>query len=637
MRYLLIIVFVVKLQQVYSQSENKLSCELIPAELRSNANAVVRNSQIILEVKELNEVIYVQKKTITILNKAGKDYATCILLYDPSIRVKEIRAALYDKYGNLLHKIPASQFIDASYINDFSLFEDNRVKYFIPSCNNYPFTVTYEYEIKLRNSLTLPEWVPQEAHDVSVEKSSFMLTFKNDHPLRIREYNYGGIKLDSIGEKGEKIYKWHVSGITAFRKEKYAPPKEESQIRVIPAPMEFIYEGIQGKFSNWEEYGLWTYEHLIKGRDQLSNQTIAKINDLIRNLTTPKEKAEKIYEYVQNTTRYVSIQKGIGGLQPMHAKEVDRLGYGDCKALTNFTMSLLKIAGITSHYAEIYGGQDPKNISEDFASLQGNHVILCIPFDQDTVWLECTDPHSPFGYIGTFTDNRTALLCTAQGGIIAKTRSYLSTENSIRRTGTFSIDQTGHLEGKLTSIYKGVFFQHMEEASHISGKRRMDLISEMYPIVNLQVKGYDIELNRSSSPSASEFLEFSSQNYGNINNNRLLFFLNNVCPYKNALQTYKSRINPIWIPRGFVQEETYEYQLPENFHVEVLPQGQEVKNNFGTFFSSARIEDHKLFYNKKLHLKEGRYSASEYQDLLDLLNKAEISDHKKLVLISKVR
>ena len=58
------------------------------------------------------------------------------------------------------------------------------------------------------------------------------------------------------------------------------------------------------------------------------------------NETDPIEKAKIVYKYMQEKTRYISVQVGIGGFKPMLAKDVDRLGYGDCKALSNYTKAL---------------------------------------------------------------------------------------------------------------------------------------------------------------------------------------------------------------------------------------------------------------------------------------------------------
>src|SRR5690606_35617022 len=111
------------------------------------------------------------------------------------------------------------------------------------------------------------------------------------------------------------------------------------------------------------------------------------IQALVKDIDDPKQKAQKICEYVQKKTRYISVQIGIGGFQPMPADDVDRLSYGDCKALTNYMLTLLKSVGINSYYAVVQAGSLKKYAIPDFASMnQFNHVILCIPFANDTAW-----------------------------------------------------------------------------------------------------------------------------------------------------------------------------------------------------------------------------------------------------------
>ncbi|WP_298288681.1 hypothetical protein [uncultured Lutibacter sp.] len=109
---------------------------------------------------------------------------------------------------------------------------------------------------------------------------------------------------------------------------------------------------------------------------------------------------------MQDKTRYISVQVGIGGLRPMLASDVDKLGYGDCKALTNYTKSLLDIVGVESYFTELYGGFDKIDMDFKTPSIQGNHVILNIPNEVNDIWLECTNQKVPFGYIANFTDDR---------------------------------------------------------------------------------------------------------------------------------------------------------------------------------------------------------------------------------------
>jgi hypothetical protein len=82
------------------------------------------------------------------------------------------------------------------------------------------------------------------------------------------------------------------------------------------------------------------------------------------------------------------VQVGIGGWKPMLAGDVDRLGYADCKGLSNYTKALLKEIGVESNYAVIYGGRDIKSMDNEFSSVEGNHVVLCIPNDEKYIWLE---------------------------------------------------------------------------------------------------------------------------------------------------------------------------------------------------------------------------------------------------------
>ena len=155
-----------------------------------------------------------------------------------------------------------------------------------------------------------------------------------------------------------------------------------------------------------------------------------------------------VYEYFQNKTRYVNVQIGIGGWQPIEANTVDRLGYGDCKALAFYLKTLLDKVGVKSYYTIIHAGNDAEALIKDFPSNQFNHVILCVPMEnkKDTIWLESTNQIIPFGYIGTFTDDRDALLIDESGGRIVHTPKYTAQDNIIIRKATVTLMENGQAE-----------------------------------------------------------------------------------------------------------------------------------------------------------------------------------------------
>src|SRR5690606_3435474 len=146
--------------------------------------------------------------------------------------------------------------------------------------------------------------------------------------------------------------------------EPYGPEFYEIVPMVRTAPTVFEVEGYAGSMESWKSLGEW-HSKLNANRSQLPEATKQQILSLTKDLKDPKDKISAVYQFMQNKTRYVSIQLGIGGWQPFEASMVDSKGYGDCKALSNYTQSLLEVAGIKSHYAIIYGGKENRPVQKD--------------------------------------------------------------------------------------------------------------------------------------------------------------------------------------------------------------------------------------------------------------------------------
>ncbi|MGV3586834.1 MAG: DUF3857 domain-containing protein [Adhaeribacter sp.] len=607
----------------------------IPKSLQAYANAVVRVQESVTEVKDLDQVIFRYKEAITILNSNGAEYANIAVFYDKSRQLKNLKGAVYDNTGKLIKKLTTSDFQDLSAISNISLFEDDRVKHYTPRVNFYPYTIEYEYELRFKHTFYFPDWQPQKALDIAVENSSYKFISKPNFETRLKEFNLKTPRKET-SNADVKTQEWNTQNLPAIKNEPFSPPAQEYMTMVEIAPVTFSYEGITGKFTNWQEYGKWAYDNLLQGRDKLSSATVVAVTTLVQDVKSPEEKIRKIYEYTQQKNRYISVQIGIGGLQPMKAEEVDRLGYGDCKALTNYTRSLLSAAGIKAHYAEVNAGADRKSYLPDFASaFQGNHAILCVPVAQDTTWLECTSREAPMGYMGTFTDKRRVLLYTENGGVIARTSGYTPEQNRQIRQATFTLDEKGLLQGHLETRYEGSQYDNRDHLLLKAGKERLDLLKEIYPINNLEIIKYTLEPQKNSKPYLTEKMEIKALGYGNIDNNMLVVPVYHLTRNITVPKEVRNRKQKVSITRGFYDEDVLTFKLPAGFKPDYVPEPINLQNELGSFSTSVQVTADQLIYSRKLLLKEGEFAPEAYDKLHGMLKKVVDADAQKFVLVKK--
>nr|MBP8067571.1 DUF3857 domain-containing protein [Pedobacter sp.] len=188
MKRIFLFLFVIS-RAVIGFAQDNYNVELIPSALRSRANATIRMEETIVDIRATDQVIYTVKQVITVLNKNGENSARLDLFYDKNTSIKSVKGEVYTAEGALEGRFTQRDFVDQSAVNDFSLYEDNRVKRYLPSRSSYPYTVVYQYEMAFRQNLIIPSWFPKPADDVSVEKSSYTFIYKAGDKFRIKTQN----------------------------------------------------------------------------------------------------------------------------------------------------------------------------------------------------------------------------------------------------------------------------------------------------------------------------------------------------------------------------------------------------------------------------------------------------------------
>ena len=160
-------------------------------------------------------------------------------------------------------------------------------------------------------------------------------------------------------------------------------------------------------FASWQDVAAW-YQTLLTSRISLTPELKAKALELTAGAASPEEKARRLYYFVSQNIRYISLSFGLGRYQPHFAADVLHNGYGDCKDKHTLLATLLSAVGISSHAVLIHSQND---LDPDVpAPSQFDHVITAAEIGGKRVWLDSTLGVAPFGVLLAGLRGKQALL-----------------------------------------------------------------------------------------------------------------------------------------------------------------------------------------------------------------------------------
>ena len=272
--------------------------------------------------------------------------------------------------------------------------------------------------------------------------------------------------------------------------------------------------------------------------------------------------------------RYVSIQFGIGGYKPFTTRFVDEKKYGDCKALTNYMRNLLSVAGIKSYPALINAGYNKAPATPEFPANIFNHVILCVPQAKDSIWLECTSNNSDAGFLGSFTENKNALLLTENGGVMVATPRSNYKQNTLETVNNIFLNEEGGAEVKSTIISSGSFYELLDAVTKTEGARQNELF-----VNYLHYKEPDeFKLTEENDLSRHALhLKFVYAKLYDFKAGPKFFFPKSISTLSNEkLPWMEKRKNDYLFQYPFKKVDTTIFHLPASFKVDDLPKAKEL-------------------------------------------------------------
>ncbi len=633
MRFLYFLAFLGFTSVMYSQDLIYPIAD-IPEELKDNTDAVVRLQETLIEIPDHKTLYREETRVVTVLNSKGLRHINAVEFYDDNTKILSLQAIILDAFGNEVEKVKKGDFRDVSAVDGFSLYSSSRVRYldFTPT-TGFPFTVIFTSKVKTVNTAFIPSFNLYDNFRTSVEKTFYKINAAPDLGLRHKIIDSNN-DLEVVSQDGALTIK--ASNIPSVLKEPYGLPIHEVVPRVLFSLEKFHLSGVDGNAKNWKEFGNWMNTSLLEGMTALDDNTVAEVKTLVSEVKTDEEKARIIYDYVQRKTRYISVQIGIGGWKPSPAQEVHDLGYGDCKGLVNYTKALLEAVGVPSFYTVVFAGDEKRSLEKDFTSLQGSHVILAIPKDDDYTWLECTSQTIPFGFLGDFTDDRDVLVIKPEGGFIVHTPKYINDNNLQEIDGIYTIDVDGKLSGNASISSYGTQYDSRSGLIELEEKKQKRYYYNFFnSINNLKIDTISY-INDKYKVNLQEKLVFTSNNYASKVGEDFTLTLNAFNRIGRMPKKEIARTGSFRIDRGYKDVDVVIINTPKEFKIKYLPEPIVLSSDFGEYLLNVElINDTSLSYRRVLNINSGTFSKEDYKAYRHFLQSVAKYDNSKILLEKK--
>ncbi|WP_319481993.1 DUF3857 domain-containing protein [uncultured Draconibacterium sp.] len=591
-------------------------------------DAVLLNQKTSIVLKK-NNLCRISSFEILINNRDGEEFTEVTIPFSSLLKVTNLKAYIKDKNGEIVKKLKKSDISERSSFSSGTFYEDEFVKEFKLKHNVYPYTLFYEYEESESQFVYVEHWVPLLDLDIPTLNAELEIQAAKEFKLSYKDSFVSSFSLDSIDD--DYRYRWKANYDGSIENEVFAPPLLNHVPSVQVVPQKFKFE-IKGSFDSWETYGSWQDE-LIAGLFEVPDNDVKTIEKLINGIENEKERIKTIYEYVQNETRYINISLETGGLKPYPASYVSQNHYGDCKALSIYFMALLKSVGIECYYAKLAAGNPIEEIDHTLPSMQSNHIVVCVPVKNDTLWLDCTSDN-PFEYIGTFIQNREAFVINGEKSYFSKIPALTKEQVLCERHVNFEHVTRNECKAEFINTYRGANFELLHNLiSSTNENDNLEIVRE-----HLIARGFEpIEIinHHSEQDSVKADLSYSAKSssvyekYGNDIIIRLLpFDISN-------FDSPSNRVLPVQIDYPVYKKDELNYKIPTSYIANNIPEHKSIEGKYGSYSIQTEKVGDNFKILKTFVLNSGKYPISEYQAFYSFINEIVEFENKFYINLSK--
>lgn len=398
-------------------------------------------------IKQDGTIVAVYRETYKLFNERARPLAEVNRPYNSSYQSLEVvRARTIKKDGTILNVKPEDIRSSSPY-SDYLMYDDAmNVGFSMPGIED---DCIIDYTVKM---VTRPLLMPGQfwtywgfSGPEPVSLCRYVLHVPADKPIQSKIYNDDTLKpvVVTSTDGHSKTYTWERRDLKPIELEPAMPNIQDVRIWMEVSSL-----------GSWQDVAHWFWG-LEQPQARPTDTIRATVNQLIANKKTDEEKAQAIYDWVANHTRYVGLEFGLSAFRPHAAREVHDKLYGDCKDKATLLITMLSLAGIKAHPVLLHAAER-RPVGQGLPSLNAfNHCIALADVAGKEVWLDATAETCAYGDIPDGDRGVEALVVRDGKGEFQTIPTYQPAENGMDGTTRITVRPDGSADTLTTLKMRG--------------------------------------------------------------------------------------------------------------------------------------------------------------------------------------
>lgn len=359
---------------------------------------------------------------------------------------------------------------------------------------------------------------------------------------------------------------------------------------------------------------LYNYiRHVNVMEDEGLNKTVAEVTS---GATTQREKAARIYKWVQDNMHYVAFEDSLEGFIPRQAADIYKRKFGDCKDMSSILTAMCRKAGIPAYFTWIGTRSKPYTYEETPLPLVDNHMICAINIDGQWIFLDGTHSLIPFGEVPSGLQGKQAMIAISEKEykivLVPETNaarnvfidSTFIKINGKDLIGSSVMDFTGYMSWDIQTSMMYTKEKDKEQTTRAFNSRGSNkYVQNSYRYLPSETGNKDTRLT--STFTIGDYVQkVGNEYYVNMNLKR---------NYDgNHIDTQDRKV-PYYFKYKDIEKEVVVLDIPQGYHVSYLPSdAKQALDDIWNYSISYKKQEGKVVQTKEYYLNSMTVPVSRF-------------------------